>query len=150
MKQTNLPVQPTPLLGRQNELADLSSLLRGHRLVTLTGPGGCGKTRLALQVAAELADEYLDGVWWVPLASVSDAALVLPTMAQALGVEGDLGGYVADRNLLIVIDNLEQVLDTAPGLGGLLSSAAGLRLLVTSRERLAIAGEQEYRGCSSR
>jgi predicted ATPase/class 3 adenylate cyclase/Tfp pilus assembly protein PilF len=140
----NLPIQTSPLLGRQQELDDLAGLTLDHRLVTLTGPGGTGKTRLGLQVAADLADRYPDGVWWVPLAGVSDGPLVLPTLAQALGVEGDLGDYLADRNLLIVVDNLEQVLDAAPRLGGLLSRAAGLRLLVTSRERLAIAGEQEY------
>ena len=140
----NLPVQPTPLLGRQQELADLLRLIRDNRLMTLTGPGGSGKTRLALQIAAELADQYRDGVWWVSLAAISDPTLVLPTIAQVLGAGADLVGYLSGRNLLILADNLEQVLDAAAGLGGLLSSAAGLRLLVTSRERLAIAGEQEY------
>jgi predicted ATPase/DNA-binding SARP family transcriptional activator len=140
----NLPIQTSPLLGRHQELHDLAALTLDHRLVTLTGPGGTGKTRLALQVAADLADRYPGGVWWVSLAGVSDAAFVLPTVAQALEVLGDLGEHLVDRELLIVVDNLEQVLAAAPSLGDLLSSAAGLRLLVTSRERLAIAGEQEY------
>jgi predicted ATPase/class 3 adenylate cyclase len=140
----NLPVQPTPLLGRQQELADLVGLIRDHRLVTLTGPGGSGKTRLALQVAAEMADEYRDGVWWVPLAAISDLTLVVPTIARSLGVAGDVGEYLTGRSLLLLVDNMEQVLDAGPQLGGLLGVAPAVSLLVTSRERLAIAGEQEY------
>ena len=141
----NLPLQPTPLLGRRRELADLLGLVRGNRLVTLTGPGGTGKTRLALQVAAEMADDYRDGVWWVPLAAISDPNLVVPSVAQALGTaESDPAQYLSDRHLLILADNLEQVLDASPQLGALLGAAPGVSLLVTSRERLGISGEQEY------
>jgi predicted ATPase/class 3 adenylate cyclase/DNA-binding winged helix-turn-helix (wHTH) protein len=144
LRQANLPVQPTPLIGRQRELDDLVMLVQRHRLVTLTGPGGTGKTRLGLQVAAELADLYDDGVWWVPLAAVSDPRLVLPSIAQTVGAREDLTGALAAKQMLILLDNLEQLLDAAPSLGELLAAVPGLTVLATSRERLAIAGEHEY------
>src|SRR5262249_33303942 len=86
LRQSNLPVQPTPLVGRAAELADVLTLVREYRLVTLTGPGGSGKTRLALQAAAEFVGEFRDGVWFVGLASLRDPKLVLPTIGQTLGV----------------------------------------------------------------
>src|SRR5581483_11808583 len=144
LNRTNLPVQPTPILGRENELAELLTLARRSRLLTLTGAGGTGKTRLALQVAAELAGEYADGVWWVPLGSVSDPLLVEPTIAQVLGAGDTLAEHLAGKRLLIVLDNLEQLLEAAPVLARLLAGAPGLSLITTSRERLAISGEQEY------
>ncbi len=136
----------TPFLGRERELAEVVSLARGDgvRLVTVTGAGGIGKTRLALQAAAELADEHPDGVFWVPLAALRDPELVLPAVAQALGTTDELGSHIGDRRLLILVDNIEHLLDAAPALGTLLSSCPRLQLLVTSRERLAIAGEHEY------
>jgi predicted ATPase len=144
LRQAHLPVQPTPLIGRHTELTEIAELVRKQRLVTLTGPGGSGKTRLALQVAARLAEEYADGVWWVSMAAISDPDLVMPTIAQTLGADADLADYLAPKRLLLLLDNLEQVLDAAPYLIELLAAAPDCRLLVTSRERLAVSGEQEY------
>jgi predicted ATPase/class 3 adenylate cyclase len=144
LNRTNLPLQATIMLGRENELTELLVLTRRSRLLTLTGAGGTGKTRLALQVAAELAGEYADGVWWVPLGSVSDPLLVEPTIARILGARDTLAEHLASKRLLILLDNLEQVLEAAPVLAQLLAGAPGLSLITTSRERLAISGEQEY------
>jgi non-specific serine/threonine protein kinase len=149
-----LPVIDDSLVGRERELAEVTTLLHGDgaRLVTLTGPGGVGKTRLALQVAADLRDEFAGGVAFVPLAAISDAALVLPTIAQALGVretqsrspEEAVAVALRGQHTLLVLDNLEQVLDAAPAIGRLLAAAPELRLLVTSRVALRLSGEQRY------
>jgi predicted ATPase/class 3 adenylate cyclase len=145
LHQTSLPVQPTPLIGRERELGEVLSYLRGGtRLLTLTGTGGTGKTRLALHAAAELADDYPDGVWFVPLAPISDSALVEATIAQTLGLRGELREELQGKRLLLVLDNLEQLLDAAPAIASLLAAAPKLVALVTSRERLAVAAEQEY------
>jgi predicted ATPase/class 3 adenylate cyclase len=144
LRHVNLPVQATPLVGREQELAELVSLADSHRVITLTGTGGTGKTRLALALAAELADRYSDGVSWVSLASVSDPGLVSAEIAAALGAIDDLPAYLSGRSLLLVLDNVEQVIDAAPEIGQLLAGANGCAAIVTSRERLAIAGEQEY------
>jgi class 3 adenylate cyclase len=143
LDRTNLPIAATPLVGRERELAELIELLRdGARLVTVTGAGGSGKTRLALQVAAELADEFGDGVFFVPLAPVQDPALVAPTIAQAAGVRGldDLW----ELEVLVLVDNLEHLHSAASELSSLLGVAANVTLLVTSRVRLHIAAELEY------
>jgi predicted ATPase/class 3 adenylate cyclase len=142
--RASLPVQPTPLLGRAAELGELLAIAPASRLVTLTGPGGTGKTRLALALAAELAERYRDGVWWVPLAAVSDPALVIPTIALTLGAGEDLAGYLGDRQLLLVLDNFEQVLGAAAAIADLLAAAPDLGVIATSRERLGLAAEQEY------
>ncbi len=144
LRHVHLPVQATPLLGRERELTELLELAEGHRLVTLTGTGGTGKTRLALALAAELADRYADGVWWVSLAVVTDPAVVVPTIATAVGAGEDLAGYLSGRSLLLVLDNLEQVIDAASVIAELLAAAPGCAVIATSRERLAISGEQEY------
>ena len=128
LDSTNLPTQPTPLIGRERELAEAGRLLRAHRLVTLTGPGGSGKTRLALQLAADAVEDYPDRVVWVPLQSVRDAELVQPTVARALGR--------GTEDTLLVIDNFEQVLAAAPKVADLLAQFPKLKLLVTSREAL--------------
>jgi predicted ATPase/class 3 adenylate cyclase len=142
--RSTLPVQPSPLVGRERELDEAGALLREHRLVTLTGPGGSGKTRLALQLAAEFAEDFPDGVYWVALQALRDHELVLPSIAQAIDAKGDLAGHVGDRRLLLLLDNLEQLLPAAPGLSDLLSRAPNLKLLATSREQLRVAGEREY------
>ena len=142
--QTNLPVQPTPLVGREQELAKVLALLSQARLVTLTGAGGSGKTRLALQAAAELVDDFPQGVWWVSLAALSDPELVDSTIAQVVGAKGDLGEHLREQKALLLLDNFEQLVDTAPKIAALLSEAPELRLLVTSRERLGIGAEHEY------
>jgi predicted ATPase/class 3 adenylate cyclase len=144
LRRVNLPVQATPLIGRERELAELVELAGSHRVMTLTGTGGTGKTRLALALAAELADGYADGVWWVSLANVTDPGLVSAGIAAALGAIDDLPTYLSGRALLLVLDNLEQVIDSAPEIGELLLGAQDCAAIVTSRERLAIAGEQEY------
>jgi predicted ATPase/class 3 adenylate cyclase len=153
-RPNNLPVQPTPLIGREADVAAVLALLRRPdvRVVTLSGPGGIGKTRLALQVAADLLDEYPEGVYFVSLAAVGDPALVLPTIAQALGL-GETGscpltdtlhGYLAERPVLLVLDNFEQVSAAAPRLAALLAACGQPKLLVTSRATLRVRGEHEY------
>ncbi len=146
LHQTNLPVPSTPFLGRERELAEVEGLLSRDdvRLLTLTGPGGTGKTRLGLQAAAELGAGYPHGVWWVPLAPLRDPELVLPTAAQALGTRGALVDHIGDRSMLILFDNFEQVVEAAADLAGLLASCPKLDLLVSSREPLHLSGEREY------
>jgi len=147
---TRLPRPPTPLVGRRLEVAAVAGLLRAEsRLVTLTGPGGTGKTRLALAVAEELAGES-GGAVFVDLAPVGDPALVMDAIAQALDVadQGSLPAGIADamaeRPLLLVLDNFEQLLAAAPEVAALLAAAPRLRALVTSRAPLRLAGEREY------
>ena len=146
LHQTNLPVPSTPFLGRERELAQVLDLLSGAgvRLLTLTGPGGTGKTRLALQAAGSLADRYPDGVWWVPLASLRDPELVSATAAQAVGTKGDLIEHVGDDSTLVLFDNFEQVVEAATLVADLLASCPNLDVLVTSREPLHVTGEHEY------
>jgi predicted ATPase len=112
--------------------------------VTLTGAGGIGKTRLALEIAGEVAGEYPDGVFWVALAGVQDPTLVLPTIAQAVGSRNGIEEHIADKEMLIVVDNFEQVIEATSQVAGLLSCCPQLRLLVTSRALLNVAAEREY------
>ncbi len=151
----NLPDQLTPLIGREQEVAAVCTLLRRPevRCVTLTGPGGVGKTRLGLAVATDLLDDFPDdGVCFVPLAPVSDPDLVIATIAQTLGVQeaGErpllhlLQAYLQRKCLLLLLDNFEQVLAAAPGLADLLVSCPQLKILVTSRAVLHIHGEHEF------
>ncbi len=150
----NLPLQATPLIGREREVEAVCGLLRSPetRLLTLLGTGGTGKTRVGLQVAAELVDDFEDGVFFVPIAAITDPTLVAPTIARALGLsEGGarpaeelLEGYLRDRRTLLLLDNLEQVLEAAPVVDRLLSTAAGLKILATSRTPLGLYGEYEF------
>ena len=141
---TNLPIVATALLDRKDEVRELVSLLsNGSRLVTVTGPGGTGKSRLALQVAAELVGDAKDGVFWVPLADLSDSDLVMPTIAQALGAR-EVTVPALNRDALLLLDNAEHLLSAAPSLAELLARAPRLRLLVTSRAPLRVSGEREY------
>jgi predicted ATPase/class 3 adenylate cyclase len=146
LHRTNLPVPSTPFLGRGRELSEVVALLLREdvRIATLTGPGGTGKTRLALQAAAELAARFPDGVWWVPLASLRTPALVLSAAGQAIGAGDDVAAHIADRSLLLLLDNFEQVVDAATDLAELVATCPELKLLVTSREPLRASGEHEY------
>ena len=142
---TNLPVAASPLLGRESEVGDLVALLsNGSRLVTVTGPGGTGKTRVALQVASELVGGFRDGVFWVPLASLTDTGLVLPAIGEALGLGSTVSDALRDRELLLLLDNTEHLPAVAPVIAGILAGAPRLRALVTSRAPLHVSGEHEY------
>jgi predicted ATPase/DNA-binding SARP family transcriptional activator/Tfp pilus assembly protein PilF len=153
-RRSILPVPPTPLIGRQRVLAEVTALIHQGRthLVTMTGVGGSGKTRLALQAAAELEGKFADGVWFVPLASVVDPLLVLPTLAQSLGVretgrlplDQRLRDQLREQQLLLVLDNFEHLLAAAPAVTGLLADCPNLTVLVTSRAALRMSGEQVY------
>jgi predicted ATPase len=146
LSQGRLPVEPAPLLGRKDELDNLLHLLgtQRARLVTLTGPGGIGKTSLAVAAAAELVESFEDGVGLVELAAIREPALVLPQVAESLGGEGDAAAQIGGRELLLVLDNLEQAIGAAPDIAALLSVAPNLSLVVTSREPLRIAEEREF------
>jgi predicted ATPase/class 3 adenylate cyclase len=147
----NLPTQLTSFLGRQREIAEGRQLLIDGRLLTLTGPGGTGKTRLSLQLAADAIDRYPDGIYFVPLGTISQWDLVLPTIAQAMGLV-DPGTQALDRlvdqigskSVLLVLDNFEQVNDAAPQIAELLARAPKISILVTSRSPLRVYGEREY------
>jgi predicted ATPase len=144
LHQTNLPVQPTALVGRERELAEVLLLIRASRLVTLTGAGGSGKTRLALHAAAELVEEFKDGIWFVALAALRDPELALATIASTIGAKEDLIEFLGSRQLLLVLDNVEQLLPAAAAKIAELLAAPNIRLITTSRERLGVSAEQEY------
>ncbi len=140
---TNLPIAAGALIGRDREVAELVAMLAaGTRLLTITGPGGIGKTRLALQVATEMVGRFHDGVFWVPMAALTDAELVLPEIAKTLG-KADAPALLHDRETLLLLDNLEQIGGAAPHLGELLASSPHLVLLVTSRAPLRLSAERE-------
>ena len=150
----NLPAQLTPIVGRAAEIYTVVGLLQQEetRLVTLTGAGGAGKTRLALEVAAQLLDDFQDGVFFVALAPIREVALVAPAVARALGVsekaglstEEGLKEQLKERQTLLVLDNFEQIISAAPFVTGLLTSCPRLKILVTSRAVLRLRGEQEF------
>lgn len=147
----NLPAPPSPIVGREREADILQGTLwrQDVRLVTLTGPGGVGKTRLALEVASQLCDDYADGVAFVPLAAVRDPDLVIQTISSTLGLPEEpsstlaatLTAYLRTRDMLLVLDNFEHVLEAATDIGDLLASCPSLTVLATSRERLRLRGE---------
>jgi predicted ATPase/class 3 adenylate cyclase len=151
-KPTNLPARLTPVIGRQAEIAAMARLITadGLRLLTLTGPGGVGKTRLALEIGAEILDAFDDGVFFVPFASITDASLVVPTITRALGLSESssrtaaetLADHLAGRKLALVLDNLEQVAEAGPEIGALLVACPRLVVVVTSRAPLRLAGER--------
>ncbi len=150
--RSNLPAQLTSFVGREREIAELKQLLETTRLLTLTGPPGTGKTRLGLQLAAEILSQYPDGVYFVELAPISDPALVANTIARLFALRESSGqplhktlrNFLQEKRLLLVLDNFEQVIDASLLVCELLSVAAGVRVVVTSREALRVYGEQEY------
>jgi predicted ATPase/Tfp pilus assembly protein PilF len=152
--RNNLPLQPTPLVGREKEVSEVCDLLVSEetRLLTLTGPGGIGKTRVALQAAADLLDDFPDGTFFVPLATLTEAELLLPAVAETLGVKETaeqplderLKDYLGERRMLLVLDNFEQVLEAAPTISELLVVAPGLKVLATSRAPLGLYAEHEF------
>jgi predicted ATPase/class 3 adenylate cyclase len=148
----NLPIQLSSFLGRERELEEVEALLEGSRLLTLTGPGGTGKTRLSLQVGAREADRFPDGIFFIPLSLLKDPELVPGTIAQELGLP-DRGGlspmaalidHLRERRTLLILDNFEQVADAASRVSELLAASQGLAILATSRSALRIYGEREY------
>ena len=150
----HLPVQLTSFVGREEQLTQLRGLLAENRLVTLTGAGGVGKTRLAIQIAGQLADEFADGVWYVDLAPITDPEVVPIAVARTFGLPDEPGRttidtlirFVADRQMLVVLDNCEHLLDAVAALvNALVAAAAGLTLLATSREPTGVAGEVSWR-----
>ena len=147
LDQARLPIDLSPLVGRKRELGDLVRMLARNRAraVTVTGPGGVGKTRLATAAAQELVESYDDGVTFVDLAPIRDPEVVLPTIADALGIEGDLATKIGTRQHLLVLDNVEQVVEAAPDIARLLVAAPGVAVLATSREPMRIPGEREFR-----
>ena len=128
LHQTNLPVPATTFVGRDRELSEVVGLLSSDDLrhLTLTGPGGIGKTRLALHAAGVLAGRYPHGVWWVPLAPLRDPGVVLDVAAQALGSKSSLADYIADKRLLLLLDNFEHVIDAAGNLSSVLAACPNL------------------------
>ena len=151
-RPNNLPVSPTPFVSRRRELQEIRELLRGARLLSLTGPGGTGKTRLALQAASDALFDFKDGVFVVFLAPVTEAELVASTIAETLGVREQglrptaesLFQHLAGKEMLLVLDNFEQLLSAGGFVSDMLSAASELKVLVTTRAALRISGEQEY------
>ncbi len=148
----NLPIQLSSFLGRERELQEVEALLEKSRLLTLTGPGGTGKTRLSLQLGAREADRFPDGIFFIPLSLLKDPDLVPGTIAQELGLP-DRGGlspmaalidHLRERRTLLILDNFEQVAEAAPRVAELLAASPGLAILATSRSVLRIYGEREY------
>ncbi len=150
----NLPIQLTSFIGREQEIARIKTLVEHHRLVTLTGSGGVGKTRHSLQVAAEVLDAFPDGVWLVELATISSPELVPQALESVLGLQGDQGrsqaarlqDYLQSKTVLLLLDNCEHLLEACAKLAdGLLQSCPNLKILVSSREALGMAGEMSFR-----
>ena len=147
----SLPKPLTSFIGREHELAQAKRLLQDSYLVTLTGPGGSGKTRLCIALATAVAGDYPDGVYFVPLAPVRDPGLVPSTIAQSIGLQDardrplmeHLVSQLRDRRLLIVLDNFEHLLDGVPVVTRLLEETGAVRILVSSRSSLRVSGEQE-------
>ena len=146
ISNTNLPVPLSSFVGREHEVTEVVSLIQDEaaRLVTLAGPGGTGKTRLALEAAGELVSEFGAGVFWIGLSLVRDPELVVDTIAQTLGAKQELAAHIGEKQLLLVLDNLEQVVDSSIELAGVLQACPNLRLLVTSRELMRVDGEVVY------
>jgi predicted ATPase len=144
LSNTNLPIPASSFLGREAELAEAQALLDDTRLLTVSGPGGTGKTRFSIELASRQLDDSPNGVFWVPLAPLRDPGLVIEEAGRVLGAKDGLAAHIADKRTLVLFDNFEQVVEAAPELADLLRACPNLRLLVTSRETLRIDGETEF------
>ena len=144
LHETHLPILSSSFVGRERELAEAGGLIGSHRLLTLTGPGGSGKTRLAIQLAAKTSAQFPDGVFWVPLQALRDPALVEPTIRASIGADGDLIAHVASKRLLVLLDNFEQVMAAAPVVSSLLAGTPHAKVLITSRAPLHLDSERRY------
>ncbi len=150
---SNLPERSTPLLGREADLRTLEELLKEHRMLTITGPGGIGKTSTATELCRRMVPDFLDGISFIPMAEVTDPDSVMPAIANTLDVKENEGrsleegllSLIDDKKALLLLDNLEQVVEAAASIGGLLSKSPNLSLVVTSRTPLRVAAEHEYR-----
>src|SRR5918995_699529 len=150
--RNNLPVQLTSFIGREHEIAEIKQMLKIHHLITLTGPGGTGKTRLSLQIATELLDQYPHGVWFIELAPLTDPDLIPQTILSAIGINEQSGkplevlrDYLHEKRSLLVLDNCEHIIEATAALANtLLSAAPNLKVLASSREALGIRGEASY------
>ena len=148
----NLPEPASSFVGREAEIDEVARLTEGARLVTVTGPGGAGKTRVVIEVARRVQGRFADGAWFVPLDTIIDPDLVVPAIARALAVREQPGGsisdvladFLANRQLMLVLDNVEQVISAAPQIARLLAAARNLGVICSSREALHLTGEQEY------
>ncbi len=144
ISNTNLPRPASSFIGREVELREAQDLLERGRLLTISGPGGTGKTRFAIELASRQRERFPNGVFWVPLAGLEDSSLVLEIAAQTMGAKGDLAAHISDKRVLICFDNFEQVIGAAPSLSRLVQECGNLSVLATSREALGIDGETEY------
>jgi predicted ATPase len=144
LSNTNLPIPASSFLGRETELAEAQALLHDTRLLTVSGPGGTGKTRFSIELASRQLADCPNGVFWVPLAPLRESVLVTEEAARVLGAKDGLAAHIGGKRMLILFDNFEQVVEAAPALGDLLRACPNLRLLVTSRETLRIDGETEF------
>ena len=144
LSNTNLPIPASSFLGRETELGEAQALLHHTRLLTVSGPGGTGKTRFSIELASRQLADCPNGVFWMPLAPLRESVLVTEEAARVLGAKDGLAAHIGGKRMLILFDNFEQVVEAAPALGDLLRACPNLRLLVTSRETLRIDGETEF------
>src|SRR6185312_1128120 len=144
LNNTNLPTPASSFVGREQELGEAEGLLFSTRLLTITGPGGTGKTRFAIELGYRQLARFPNGVFWVGLAPLREAALVLDEVRKALGAPGEAAAQIGAKQMLIVFDNFEQVVEAASDVGGLLRDCPNLSLVVTTRELLRIEGERPF------
>jgi class 3 adenylate cyclase len=144
LSNTNLPSPASSFLGRERELAEAAAVLESSRVVTILGPGDAGKTRFSIELASRLLDRFPNGVFWVPLATIREPALVIESAARTLGSKNGLAEHIGERHMMLLLDNLEQVIDASPQLADLAEACPNLTLLVTSRELMRIRGERPY------
>ena len=144
LSNTNLPFPASSFIGRERELEEAADLLERSRLVTILGPGGAGKTRFSIELASRQVERFPNGVFWVPLATITDPATVIETASRVLGSKNGLAEHIGERRMMLLFDNLEQVIDASSNLGRLAEACPNLTIIVTSRELMKIRGEHPY------